>query len=218
MTPRATVALFRNRITAWGRTHKRDFPWRRTRNPFALLVAETMLQHTSARQVASVFPTFLKKFPTPEQLAHARLADIQRVLRPLGKAHRALDLRNNASTLLDRHQGRVPRSYEQLLELRGIGRYSSLVILNAAFGEGHPVVDSNINRVFCRFFSTRWSAEDVKRRPEPWNFAAAVVPDKGVNEFNLYLLDFAAMVCTVRRPKCQICPLASACPSSTASK
>lgn len=213
MRTTSEVRVFRNRISRWGHENVRDFPWRRTCDPYALLVAEVLLQHTSAQQVSSSFPMFMRKFSTASKLARACVPDIERVIKRLGKLHRARDLKKMAIMLLDRHKGKVPSTLVDLLELPGIGRYSAAAVLNAAFGEGLPVVDSNISRVFRRFFLTSWSAEDIKRKPEPLEFTSTIIPKTRTHQFNLYMLDFAALVCVDGKPNCQICPLFSVCPS-----
>jgi A/G-specific adenine glycosylase len=214
MTKRELVATFQREITKWGEQNLRVFSWRCTQDPYKILVAEVLLQHTTAGQVATVFPIFIEAFPTVDDLSKASLGRIQRIIHPLGKLHRAGNLRSIAATISRKHKGIVPDRMVDLLALPGIGRYSASVILDAAYGFNHPIVDSGINRVFSRFFKTEWSSEQARKAAGPWDFARKVVPRKSVYWFSLHLLDFAAIVCIKRNPRCHRCPLSASCPST----
>ncbi len=204
---------FVSRLLAWGRSNGRTFPWRETRDPFRILVAEILLQRSRGRTVALVFERLFERWPDAGALARARVDAIERVIRPLGLVKRAATLREVAREVVRR--GGVPSTVEELLELPGVGRYAANATAAVAFGRHVPTVDGVTARVYRRFFGLpqdRPPSED----PTLWDVVARVTPRRRVREWNWAVLDLAATVCLPRRPRCPDCPLRERCAWSRA--
>jgi len=194
----------------WSGRRRRDFPWRRTSDPYRVLVAEILLQRTKAEQVVPIYEEFLRRYPSLYELARAELEEIEETVRPLGLAKRARLLKSLAEVLVTRFRGEVPRSAEALLELPGVGYYTANAVLCFAYGEDVPLVDWNVARVVKRIWNI-----PMKRAPHTdkklMEFAARLVPQGKGREFNLALLDFSAEICRPRNPECRSCPVSQMC-------
>ena len=193
-------------LHAWGATELRDLPWRRTRDPWAVLVSEAMLQQTQVARVVDRYGPFLDRFPTPAAMAASSLADVLDAWAGLGYYRRARDLHRAASAMVERHGGRVPDTLDELTALPGIGRYTARAVLALAFEHDHGVVDTNVARVLARAFRGDPMTAAVVQR-----LADALVPTGRAWGHNQTLLDLGATVCTAREPRCGVCPLARAC-------
>lgn len=203
---------FAKRLLAWYAVHRRNFPWRRTQDPFKILLAEAMLRKTTARQVARLYQRFLLKYPSPSSLLSAPLKGLMDDLRPLGIYRvRAAQLKEMARILIQNHRGRVPKSESELVALPGINRYGANAVLCLAYGESVPFLDTNSARVLQRVFGVRTRTTLPQDDPELWDFAAELIPPSKAMEFNLALMDFGAMVCTAKKPLCDACALAYLC-------
>lgn len=193
-------------LLAWSRRNLRSFPWRDTRDPWVVLVSEAMLQQTQARRVAERLPQFLARFPSPEALASASLAEVLAAWVGLGYNRRAQRLRVAAQVIVDEHGGEVPGDLEALLALPGLGPYTARAVAVFAFDAPYGVVDTNTARVFKRV------GVDPSVRPrELQAIVDAEVPRRSSWRFNSALLDLGATVCTARVPRCASCPLAAVC-------
>ena len=204
------VDWFRDRLLTWAEQNLRDYPWRNTNNSYHILVAECLLQRTDADTVAPVYETLLTRYPSLNELAIAEVKDIAAILQPLGLFFRAKRLSQTAQTIVAQHQGEIPNSQTELLKLPGIGIYTARAILSQAFGQSAAVMDTNVARILERFFGIK--GERVKSRCKIlWSAADTVAPISEVGHWNLSLLDFGALMCTARKPKCSQCPLANKC-------
>lgn len=204
------VKWFREKLKAWAEIYLRDFPWRRTCEPYDIFVAEILLQKTAAEMVAPIYESFLVEYPTLEHLAAASLDRLTKLLQPLGLSFRAERLSNSAKTILEKYRGKIPDTEAELLLLSGVGKYTARSILANAFGQSAPVLDTNVARIIERFFGLQ--GERVKSRCKIlWSAADAIAPDRDVSMWNLTLLDFGAMVCKARKPNCEKCPLQENC-------
>jgi len=207
---RDALRWYRRRLRAWAKTNLRDFPWRRTTDPYAILVAECLLQKTTAEAVEPVYATFLDRYPDLPSLLAADPDDLAALLAPLGLKFRADRLLTAAREIADRHRGRVPDREADLLALTGVGKYTARAILAVAFGRRSAVLDTNVARILERFFGIR--GERVKSRCKLlWAAADEAAPNRDVARWNLTLLDLGARVCTARSPRCEVCPLAKRC-------
>ncbi len=195
------VKPVQRRLLSWyaknGRSH---LPWRKTRDPYRVLVSEFMLQQTQVDRVLPKYRAFLKRFPNMRTLAAASLADVIREWQGLGYNSRALRLKRIAEEIVTRFQGAVPRDVESLRRLNGIGPYTAAALRTFAFEYDDAAVDTNVRRVVQRL---------TLGTEEPQAF----VPRGRGHDWNSALMDFGATVCTARAPKCAICPLKSLCPS-----
>lgn len=201
---------FVERVLAWGKTHKRSFPWRETPNPYKVLIAELLLHRTKAEQVLPIYNSFIKKFPDSETLAYTTVDRITEEIKSLGLAYRASRIKQIAELLIKRHEGKVPFDYKSLLELPGVGPYIANAVLCFAFGQRRPILDTNVARVICRFFGIPIPSDPHKNK-SLWNFVDKIVPQTEAREFNLTILDLAALVCKAKKPEHNSCPLNDIC-------
>ena len=203
------IKWFQDRLLAWGKDNLRDYPWRETKDPYSIMVAEVLLQRSDADTVAPIYQAFLNRYPTLDKLADAKLEDIRFILQPLGLFFRAERLSQTAKILVE-NQSKIPERETELLKLPGIGKYTARAICSQAFGQPAAVLDTNVIRILERFFDIKGTR--VKSRCRIlWNAAETVAPDSEVGYWNLTLLDFGAKVCTARNPKCSQCHLAQRC-------
>ena len=195
-------------LLRWFVAHGRDLPWRHTRDPYHILVAEVMLQQTQVERVVPKYYAFLTAFPDLSALAAAPTAAVIRAWSGLGYNRRAINLQRVARAAVERFGGTLPADLSALASLPGIGRYTAAAIACFAFELPVPVVETNIRRVLAR----------LSGRPEPlpereaWALAAALLPEPAWS-WNQALMDLGATICTARAPRCLICPLRELCPS-----
>lgn len=193
------------RIVAWAGTNLRDLPWRRSRDPWEILVAETMLQQTQVARVLDRWVRFLARFPEPISAAAAPAADVVREWEGMGYNRRALLLHRAAGEIVERHDGVVPRDLDLLMALPGIGPYTARAVRAFAFEAMAAPVDTNIGRVLARLEGRRLTAREAQAS------ADALVPDDAVWIHNQGMMELGATICTARAPGCDDCPLRSAC-------
>ena len=204
------IDWFRDRLLTWAETNFRDYPWRKTANPYDIVVAEFLLQKTDADTVAPIYKTFLARYPSIDKLVSAEIEDIATLLQPLGLLFRAERLYKTANIIAEKYAGKIPDTEKELLALPGIGSYTARAICSQAFAQPAAVLDTNVARILERFFNIK--GERVKSRCKIlWYAADAIAPKRNVGRWNLTLLDFGAKVCIARNPKCDICPLCSRC-------
>ncbi|MEX2486940.1 MAG: A/G-specific adenine glycosylase [Nitriliruptoraceae bacterium] len=193
-------------LLAWGGPRLRDLPWRATRDPWAVLVAETMLQQTQVARVVGPFQQFCSQFPTPAACASSDVGDVVRAWAGLGFNRRAVLLHRAATAIVERHAGTVPQDLDSLLALPGVGPYTARAVLVFAFEAPGAVVDTNVGRVLARaFVGSRLTAAQAQQ------LADELVPADDSWRWNQVLLDFGAQVCTKRQPHCTTCPLHASC-------
>lgn len=207
---------FAELLLEWWKLNKRDFPWRRTNDPYVILISEMLLRKTTAKQVNAIFEKFFAKFPDVKMLAKGRVEEIKKLIKPLGMEHkRATLLTKLSNELLESHMGVVPASQDELLRLPGVGRYSANAVLCFAHGKDVPLVDVNAIRVFQRVFSFKSQKRRIKDDTTFWEFVAETIPKGKAREFNLAVIDFAHEVCRPKKPKCTMCPLRVICRSAS---
>lgn len=201
-------------LTQWGASHFRNYPWRRTKEPFAVLVAEMLLRRTSGQHVARVYPRFMRRYGSAEKLATACLRELKQVLRPLGiTSWRAASLREMARFLLQKHGGQVPADPTLLEQIPHVGPYTARAVGCFAFGLPLPIVDVNVIRVLDRYTGRPTPGASPHRNPGVWARSLRSLPETEVARYNWALLDLAAQICG-RRPHCKECPLAPGCLSA----
>lgn len=209
----ATVRAFQRRLLAWYADHGRDLPWRRTRDPYRVLVAEIMLQQTQVERVIPKYEEFLRRYPTLEVLAAASPHEVRRLWYPLGYNARPYRLHQIARESMARYGGRLPDRPEVLRTLPGIGPYTAGALLSFAYDHDTPVVDTNVRRVLARVFLGPRAAGRLRSDRPLWALAARLVPRGRGYDYNQALMDFGATWCTPRRPRCGPCPLRQLCRS-----
>lgn len=202
---------FRRTLLAWQRKYGRKFPWRQTRNPYRVLIAELFLQKTQAKQVKPIYLEFLRRFPTVESLACAPPGKIRPAIWSLGLLGRARHLKEMARAVVSKFEGRIPNTESALLELKGVGRYAANAVLCFAFDQPRAVVDANVVRLLSRYFGIKPLKERAHADADLWEAAQSLIPKRGAKEYNWAVFDFAALVCTSRNPKCSECILRERC-------
>jgi A/G-specific adenine glycosylase len=192
-------------LLAWGAGRLRDLPWRRTRDPWAVLVSEVMTQATGVERVVPYYHAFLERFPDPAACARAGVGEVVRFWGGLGYNRRAVNLHRCATQLVDAHDGRVPASLDELLALPGVGPYTARAVLAFAFEQPVGVVDTNVGRVLARWAhrSLGWG--------EAQALADSLVPSTRAWDWNQAVMELGAMVCRKQRPMCAVCPVRAGC-------
>lgn len=205
------VARLRRRLRAWFHRCRRDLPWRHDRDPYRIWISEVMLQQTQVATVIPYFRRFLTAFPTLVHLAAADEQDVLRQWAGLGYYRRARDLHRAARRLVAEHGGQMPPDPAVWRELPGVGRYILGAVLSQAFDLRFPIVEANSQRVLSRLFGKTDDPRGGPMRRWLWEAAAAILPEKGVGDFNQALMELGALVCTPTTPRCGECPLAADC-------
>ncbi|MCB1229858.1 MAG: A/G-specific adenine glycosylase [Verrucomicrobiae bacterium] len=211
--PLVESADFQRALIDWFVADGRDYPWRRTADPYAILVSELMLQQT---QIATVlerryFERWLERFPDVAALADAPETDVLKQWEGLGYYNRARNLQKAAQVVVGEHGGEFPDSLEKIHALPGVGRYTAGAVMSFAFDRPAPIVDGNVARVFARLFDWRDAIEITVSQKQLWSWAEALLPEKSVREYNSALMELGQRVCTKSAPDCHECPVASFC-------
>ena len=201
---------FRRALLSWYRQNRRDLPWRRTANPYAILVSEFMLQQTQVATVIPYYREWLRRFPGVTELAAASEEDVLHAWQGLGYYSRARNLRAAAIAISQKHGGRFPKSPELIHELPGVGRYTANAVATFAFDRSVPIVEANIARVLSRLSDLQTPIDSTAGREQLWTDAARMVPRKNAGEYNSALMELGALVCGAR-PKCGQCPVRRFC-------
>ncbi len=202
---------FRRALAKWFRKNQRDLPWRRTDDPYAILVSEVMLQQTTVAAVVPYYNGWLRRFPTLRSLARAPESDVLHAWEGLGYYSRARNLHRCARVSVARFQGKLPASTSELRSLPGLGRYTANALTVFAFDQSLPLVEANTARVLARLFDVRDSIDSTAGREKLWNASARLVPASGGREFHSAMMDLGALVCTARQPQCGTCPIKTFC-------
>ena len=207
---------FRAALLTWFRAEGRDYPWRQTEDPYAILVSEMMLQQT---QIATVlgrgyYQRWMDTFPDVATLAAAAEPDILRVWEGLGYYSRARNLQKAARAVLADHSSEFPRSVAGLLSLPGIGRYTAGAVASFAWNLPAPLVDGNVARVFTRLFACDDPIDRPAMQQQLWAWAEALLSREEPRHYNSALMELGQRICTPRSPACLICPVQSCCASA----
>lgn len=198
-------------VLEWYAAEHRDLPWRSTSDPYAILVSEIMLQQTQVDRVLPKYHQFLEAFPTLADLAAAPTAEVIKVWVPLGYNSRAVRLQAIARQVIAEHNGQIPATIDELLTLKGIGRYTAGAIACFAYRQQVATVDTNIRRVLHRLFIGVEHDETRLNDAQMLALAEEVLPAGEAYNWNQALMDLGATICTSNNPQCQQCPLTSCC-------
>jgi len=203
--------LFIEFLLKWFKTNKRKFSWRILNlTPFQVLIAELLLQKTNANQVEKIFPEFIKKFPDPLKIVKTDESQLAETLRPLGLfLRRSRDLKKTAKLIID-NNNEVPETKKELMNLPGVGEYIANAVLCFAFNKPVPIIDANVGRIMKRVYS--FPVKNAPSRDKNLEkFMQDLIPKSNFKEFNLALLDLAALICLPKNPKCLECPVSKIC-------
>lgn len=204
-------SAIRRPLLRWFDTGARDLPWRRTRDPYAIWVSEIMLQQTRVRAAVPYYERFMRRFPTVQKLAGARIDSILKLWEGLGYYGRARNLHKAAKEIVACFGGRLPETRGELLSLPGIGAYTAGAIASIAFGRREPLVDGNVTRVLCRAFRIRKNPKETAVQKELWSIAEELLPTARPGDFNQALMELGSEICLPRGPLCEVCPLRKVC-------
>jgi A/G-specific adenine glycosylase len=208
LTPRPD---FQRRLLAWFRRHRRDLPWRSSRDPYRIWVAEVMLQQTRIAAVIPYYDRFLARFPTVESLAEARPQDVLKFWSGLGYYSRARNLQSAARRIVADHHGKFPRELESALALPGIGRYTAAAVLSIAYDVPLAVLDGNVARVLARLHAIRGDLRAPARWQQLTAAADALLARHAAADWNQALMELGEIVCTPQIPRCPGCPVSQSC-------
>jgi A/G-specific adenine glycosylase len=206
----ATIRAFQRRLIGWYQRHGRDLPWRRTRDPYAILVSEVMLQQTQVSRAKLYYERFLRRYPTVEDLAQAEEDEVRETWEGLGYYHRARNLQRASREIVAKHKGRFPQTHEELTALPGIGDYTAGAVRSFAFHHDAAILDTNAARVLTRFFALPLEQQTHRFL---WSVAQQVTPPKQAHIFNQAIMDLGATICIARAPRCTACPVRAVCRS-----
>jgi A/G-specific adenine glycosylase len=202
----------RRRLRAWFARHKRDLPWRRSRDPYAIWLSEMMLQQTQVVTVIPYYNRFIGRFPTVTALARADLEEVLRYWAGLGYYARARNMHRAARLIVAEHGGAFPSDAAALRRLPGIGAYTAGAVASMAFDERAAVVDGNVARVLARLFEVDLDIGDGRGKALLWEIAERLLPRKDCGDFNQALMELGATVCLPRgAARCEACPLETFC-------
>jgi A/G-specific adenine glycosylase len=204
---------FRRTLLRWYDRNGRDLPWRRTDDPYHILVSEIMLQQTQVDRVLPKYHEWLGKFPSFHALADAGEEAAVRTWYPLGYNIRPRRLHAIAREAVASYGGRLPDDEATLRSFKGIGPYTAGALMSFAFRRRAPILDTNVARVLFRVVVGRGDLKSHRMKQHLWKVSALMVPHRRAFDFNQAIMDFGAMVCTARKPKCGACPMSGMCHS-----
>lgn len=215
----SNALAFKRRLLRWYRRYGRELPWRKTRDPYRVLVSEVMLQQTQVGRVLHYYPRFLARFPDVDTLAAAPPRRVREAWEGLGYYRRATNLHRLARVVARRYNGAIPSDPAVLRRLPGVGPYTAGAVASFAYHRRSPAVDTNVARVLDRVFSLRGTPPGGRAPKggtasrQVWELAGRLLPRRrhAAWEFNQALMDLGALFCTARNPKCGVCPVRPTC-------
>jgi len=205
------IRPFRRSLLQWFRRHGRDLPWRKTRDPYAILVSEFMLQQTQVVTVIPYYNKWLRRFPDFASVSCASQNDVLHAWQGLGYYNRARNLRAAAGIVRDQHRGTLPGDIAAIRKLPGVGRYIANAVATFAYNQPVPIVEANSSRVLARLLDIRAPIDSAIGHEKLWKHAAQLVPMRSAARFNSALIDLGALVCLPDKPKCSVCPVKKFC-------
>ena len=211
-------------LLEWYSKNARDLPWRQTKDPYGVHVSEVMLQQTQVHTVIPYWKRWMEALPDIRSLARAKPEKLHKLWEGLGYYSRVRNLQKAALVIVERHGGRFPTRFEDVLELPGVGRYTAGAVCSIAFNQAKPILDGNVMRVLCRLFGVEGDPRAPKTNESLWRLAEQLVEqadlkgnrngggtDHPVSELNQSLMELGALICTARQPRCGECPVSGIC-------
>ena len=195
----------------WYCLNKRDLPWRKTHNPYFIWLSEIILQQTRVEQGLPYYLKFIHEFPTVIDLAQSKEDRVLKIWQGLGYYSRARNLHFSAKYIMENYQGKFPKEYNEILNLKGIGEYTAAAISSFSFGLPYAVVDSNVVRVLSRYFGIDMSFDTSLGKSKYRKLAQDLLDKQNHAENNQAIMDFGAIQCTPKSPKCDNCPFILNC-------
>ncbi len=204
---------FRRALLRWFDAHQRDLPWRKNRTPYRIWISEIMLQQTQVATVIRYYQRFMKQFPTVKKLASADQSDVLKLWEGLGYYRRARQLHAAAQMIVENHGGEFPKTFDEVLALPGIGRYTAGAILSISLDQQHPILEGNTVRLFARLMQMPEDPKTTSSQKLLWQFSKTLLPKKRAGDFNQALMELGSEICTPTSPKCSECPVIQFCPT-----
>tara|TARA_B100000925_G_C22005068_1_gene473251 strand:- start:1271 stop:2314 length:1044 start_codon:yes stop_codon:yes gene_type:complete len=198
-------------LLKWYDINKRELPWRQTSDPYVIWISEIILQQTRVSQGIPYFYKFIQSFPSLKDLANAQEEEVLKLWQGLGYYSRARNLHSTAKYINEKYNGIFPSNLEDILSLKGVGNYTAAAISSFAFDISLPVVDGNVVRVLSRIFGVEMPFESSSGKKKFYNLATKLLDSKRHSEYNQAIMDFGALCCTPKLPKCESCPFVSIC-------
>jgi len=195
----------------WYSKHKRDLPWRHTKDPYKIWLSEIILQQTRVVQGLSYYHKFIEKYPTVTHLAKASEHDVLKLWQGLGYYSRARNMHHAAQYIQQNFKGKFPTKYEDIRALKGVGDYTAAAIASFAYGLPYPVLDGNVMRVYARYMAVLSPIDKGKGKELLQEAAIKLLPKDNPGAYNQAIMELGALCCTPKNPKCNECPLQSGC-------
>ena len=209
---------FGNNIIKWYEINKRDLPWRLTNDPYKIWLSEVLLQQTRVDQGIGYYNRFIEAYPTVQDLANAKEEEVLNLWQGLGYYSRARNLHFAARQIVNEFMGDFPKSYKEILKLKGVGDYTASAIASICYHEPVAVVDGNVYRVLSRFLKVSTPIDSTEGKKEFKNIAMDLIVGHNPNQFNQGVMELGATICSPKKPKCEECPLNEACMSYAANE
>lgn len=204
-------AAFSKKLLDWASTQHRPMPWKDEKNPYLIWLSEIILQQTRVEQGLPYFQSFAKKYPTIKDLADAPEDDVMKLWQGLGYYSRARNLHATAKHITYELDGKFPKTYKDILLLKGVGPYTAAAIASFAYNLSHAVVDGNVYRVLSRIFGIEMPIDSTAGKKAFFKLANELIDAKKAGKYNQAIMDFGATLCTPKLPKCKSCPFKSNC-------
>lgn len=202
---------FADTLIAWYEENKRDLPWRNTQDPYRIWLSEIILQQTRVRQGLSYYQKFVETYPTIADLAYAPEDEVFRLWQGLGYYSRAKNMLHTAKNIVSNYASNFPKTYSELLSLKGVGKYTAAAIASFAFQEDIAVLDGNVFRVLARYQGIFTDIASSEGHKEFFDLAQRMLPKGKSAIYNQAIMEFGALQCTSQKPNCMFCPLQSSC-------
>ncbi len=203
-------------LVAWFEREGKDYPWRRTTDPWAILVSEIMLQQTTIATISARYEPWMAQYPTPQALAQASEQEALLSWEGLGYYRRVKSLRAAAIAIVEQHGGQFPREAVQVKALPGIGDYTLGAVMSFAYNEPAPLVDANVSRVLARLFDDDTPIDSSAGKKKQWQLARELLHPHNPRAYNSALMELGQCICTAKAPLCLTCPLRGFCQTKRA--
>lgn len=199
------------KLLKWYDLNARDLPWRKTKNPYKIWICEIVLQQTRVEQGKNHYLNFIERFPDVETLANAEIDEVLLYWKGLGYYSRAINLHKAAQQVMEDFEGRFPEKFDDILKLKGVGKYTAAAVSSICFNEKIPAVDGNFYRVLSRIFADDFDVSSAKAYSYFYELALLIMPEKNPGDFNQAMMDLGSEICKPKNPSCGICPLNKEC-------
>ena len=207
-------ARVRRKMLKWFDASQRDLPWRNNKTPYRVWISEIMLQQTQVATVIDYYKRFIKRFPTVKKLAAADESEVLTYWEGLGYYRRARQLHAASKIVMEKHGGKFPETFDDVLALPGIGRYTAGAVLSISLDQVHPILEGNTIRLFARLLEMKSDPRSSPNQKVLWEFSQSLLPRKRCGDFNQSLMELGSEVCHPKNPKCNACPLLNECPTA----